>query len=118
MLDLKKYKLRPVVVEGEPLSNEFKNEPLIYDVSKMIPRRVIEKAVREVQETLESGWTIRLTNGFSENIHDIVGVLQGIRKVGDEIYIDGRFLDTELAQQVESIPNKCFHMWYDIDDKY
>ena len=106
--DLGKHQLRPVFEEHQ--YSTFTNQPLVDRSGDFITREAMEKAVQKLQADIKSGRTIRITKGSSENIHDIVGLVKGIRMEGDQVNIDGRFLKTELARCVEAIPDKTFSM--------
>jgi len=107
-LDLKEHQLRPVFEEHQ--YSTFNNQPLVDRSGDFITREAMEKAVQKLQADIKSGRTIRVTKESSENIHDIVGLVKGIRMEGDQVSIDGRFLKTELARSVEAMPDKTFSM--------
>ena len=86
----------------------FKNQPLI-EVDRVdgmgdyIPREVMEKAVKDLQERLKSGAPLLITTKFSNKLGDTQGLVSDVRMEGNQVLIDGTILDTAAGQKIQTM---------------
>jgi hypothetical protein len=71
----------------------------------VIPREVLEKAVREAQSQIDEGVTLLISKRFSKKPKDVQGFVTEIRMEGNKAVIDGTLLDSDPGLAAQQFPD-------------